>query len=61
MNKEYCRSDEAILNSLLLRKRFDLATSQAISILVTSFTSDVYTYESLILLLVITFNTRFKY
>ena len=41
LNKEYCRSDEAILNSLMLRQRFDLAASQAISILVTSFTSDL--------------------
>lgn len=41
-NKRYMRSESGLRSSLQIRERFDVATSQALSILVTSFVNDVY-------------------
>lgn len=39
--KRYLRSESGLRSSLQIRERFDVATSQALSILVTSFVNDV--------------------
>lgn len=45
-NNCYVRSEAGLHDSLLIRERFDLASSQAIAILVTSFVNDVSISDS---------------
>ena len=45
-NNCYVRSEAGLHDSMLIRERFDLASSQAIAILVTSFVNDVSVSDS---------------